>query len=142
MKKITKQLRITFFMFCLLELCIVACYEFGVILEGGFSGMMTAEFLTATVMELLTIIVIPVALKMIKYGAVRNIIKREREAGYYRMAMSRMWLLCVPMLANTLCYYLFMNVAFAYMAIVLAISLVFVYPTENRSVTEADLDEE
>lgn len=141
MKKITKQLRVIFFMFCLLEVGFVLCYETGIILEGGFSGMMTAEFLTATVMELLTIIVIPVALKMIKYGAVRNVINREGEAGYYRMARCRMFLLLIPMLANTLCYYLFMNVAFAYMAIVLAISLVFIYPTENRSITEAGMED-
>lgn len=140
MKKITKQLRSTFWLFCLLEVCIVACYECGLYVEGGFAGNITSEFITATVMELLTIIIIPIALKMMKWGAVRAVIRNQKEAGYYRMALNRLWLLLIPMLANTLCYYLFMNVAFAYMAIVLAISLAFVYPTEKRAEAEAELE--
>ena len=120
----------------------MASYECGVILEGGYAGYTTAEFIVATVMELLTIIIIPVALKMMKWGAVRIVIRNEGAAGYYRVALRRMWMLLIPMLANTLCYYLFMNVLFAYMAIILAISLVFVYPSENRCIAEADIDGE
>lgn len=136
MEKVSKQLMSTFWLATLLEIIIVVCYETNLMLEGGFAGNVTAEFIMVTVMELLTIIMIPIALKMIKYGAVRNIIKREGASGYYRVAMMRMCMIFLPMLVNTLCYYLFMNVAFVYMAIVLAISAIFVYPSKNRCEAE------
>lgn len=141
MKQLSKRLMSFFYATAILELGIVALYETNIILEGGFAGNTTAEFLSATVMELLTIIVVPVALRMIKYGAVRNIIRREREEGLRKVCMLRLTMLMLPMLVNTMCYYLFMNVAFAYLAIVLAISLVFILPTEARCRMEMEEDE-
>ena len=43
-----------------------------------------------------------------------------------------MSLLADPMLINTLLYYVFMNVAFGYMAIIGLLSMVFVYPSKSR----------
>lgn len=120
----------------LLEAVIVMCYETNIILEGGYAGNVTAEFITVTVMELVTIVSVPVALKMIKYSASQDIIRRKREDGLYKLASIRMALIVVPMLVNTLCYYLFLNVAFAYLAIVLAISLAFIVPTAKRCESE------
>lgn len=140
MKQLSKGLMSVFYAAVILELCIVALYETNIIIEGGFAGNVTAEFIVATVMELSTIIIVPVALRMIKYGAVRNIIRREKEEGLRKMALLRMAMLVLPLLVNTMCYYLFMNAAFAYMAIVLAISLVFIIPTETRC--KIELEEE
>ena len=139
-KQLSKRLMSTFYASVILELLMVTLYETDFILEGGMTGHNTAEFIMCTIMELLTIIVIPIALRMIKYGAVVNIIREKQQQGLYSIAMIRMSLLIVPMLVNTLCYYLFMNVAFAYMAVVLAISLFFIIPTKGRC--EAELETE
>ena len=49
----------------------------------------------------------------------------------------RLSLLCVPMMVNIVSYYLFMWVGFAYLAIILLLSLFFVYPSLSRCYNEA-----
>ncbi len=38
----------------------------------------------------------------------------------------------MPMLVNAVLYYVFMNVAFGYMAIILFLSTLFIFPTQER----------
>lgn len=119
-----------------LALLIIAVYESGVLLEGGMTGDANAEFLTMMTMELLTVCAIPVSLRLFRFEAVKRYIATRRERGHYRMALTRMALLVVPMLVNLMCYYMFVKVAFAYLALILAISLVFIIPTKNRCASE------
>lgn len=105
------------------------------VLEDGRGG---DEFVVLTFMELLTLCLIPVALRLMKFGRVaRTLVSPEAllHWGSLRLAM-----LCVPMVANTLLYYLYMNVAFGYMGIILLLTLAFVWPTEARC--EAELRSE
>lgn len=139
MEQFRKKLKSVFCVGVIIEVAIVVLYETGMLMEGNFATNTTAEFLIATVMDLATIIVIPVALRMIKYGAVQNIIREQREAGLYKVAMLRLNMLMLPMLLNTIFYYYFLNVAFIYLAIVLAISLVFVVPSKKRCEQELEI---
>ena len=50
--------------------------------------------------------------------------------------MTRLLMLCVPMIVNTVLYYVFMNVAFGYMGIILFLCLFFVMPTMDRCLSE------
>ena len=85
-------------------------------------------------MELLTLCIIPVSLRLFKFGAVsRRLVSAESLLKY---GMVRMLMLCLPMLANTLLYYLYMNVAFGYMAIIVFLCLAFVLPTKTRCESE------
>lgn len=88
------------------------------------------EFMAATVMELLTLCAIPMALRLFRFARVASGLVSAR--ALLKWGMVRMLMLCVPMVANTLLYYLYMNVAFGYMAIILLISLAFVVPTMAR----------
>ena len=56
----------------------------------------------------------------------------------------RLAMLTVPMVVNTLLYYLFMNVAFGYLAIILALCIFFVFPSMSRCEAEVGMggDEE
>lgn len=139
MKQLSKRLMAAFWLGTILELLIVCLFETNFMLEGGLATNTTAEFIIATVMVLVTICAIPVALRMMKYGAVLNLIQREREEGLYKAAMLRMTLLMLPMLLNTVFYYNFLNVEFAYLAIVLAISLAFIVPTVKRCEAEMEV---
>ena len=44
----------------------------------------------------------------------------------------RLLLLLLPLCADTLLYYLYMNTTFGYLGIILVLCLPFVYPSENR----------
>ena len=49
-------------------------------------------------------------------------------------------LLLLPLLVNTLLYYMYANVAFGYMAIILVIVLPFVYPSMERCMSEVEAE--
>ena len=53
-----------------------------------------------------------------------------------RFGMTRLLALCLPMVINTILYYLYMNVAFGYLAIVLLLALTFIVPTKARCESE------
>lgn len=120
----------------ILSLAIIMLYETNVLLEGSLCGDANTEFMAVMLMELLTICAVPVALRMFRFRMVRTHIERHGAPGHLRLAMLRLMLLTVPMVANILCYYLFVKVAFAYLAIILAISLVFILPTTERCESE------
>lgn len=93
------------------------------------------EFVAATIMELLTICIIPIAMKLLKLKCVERRMTTLR--GVQRFSTYRCLMLTLPLLVNTLLYYMFMNVAFGYMAIILLLSLAFVWPTRQRCHDEA-----
>lgn len=100
------------------------------------------EFVAAVAMEVLTIAFIPLALKLFKLHAVAKRLRTPQALlclGSLRLAM-----LTVPMVVNTLLYYLFMNVAFGYLAIILALCIFFVFPSMSRCEAEVGMggDEE
>ena len=70
------------------------------------------------------------ALRLFRFSAVA----RQLTTTYalLRWGTLRLLMLCVPMVANTLLYYLYMNVAFGYMGIILLLCLAFVLPTKAR----------
>lgn len=136
MKETSRKLMIPYIGSIILAAGTVVLYETQIILEGGLAGDVQGEFLTATVMELLTICSIPLALRLFKFRKVRSIIEKEKEDGLFRMALIRMALICLPMLVNTLLYYLYMAPAFGYMAMVGFISMAFITPTVKRCDSE------
>lgn len=137
MKETSRKLMIPYIGSIVLTAVMVVLYETQTILEGALAGDVQGEFLAVTVMELLTICSIPVALRLFKFRKVRDIIERKKAEGLYLMALVRMALICLPMLVNTLLYYLYMAPAFGYMAIVGFISMAFITPTVKRCESEA-----
>lgn len=92
------------------------------------------EFVAVTAMELLTLCIIPVALRLFRFDAVaKRMVSAE---ALCRWGSLRLLMLCVPMVLNTLLYYLYMNVAFGYMGIILFLCLFFVAPSKSRCESE------
>ena len=113
-----------------LALLLVLLFETDLLPYGTLTELKHAEFITAIIMELLTIAVIPLALKLFK---LRPVAARLNSPGQLaRFGLVRILLLATPMVANTLLYYLFMNVAFGYMGIILLLCMVFITPTQER----------
>lgn len=94
----------------------------------------SVEFVVATIMELLTICVIPVALKLFRFKRIGKLLTSAEALS--KWGTIRLLMLCVPMIVNTVFYYMFMNVAFGYMGIIIFLCLFFVVPTKERCRSE------
>lgn len=137
MKQVRLTLTILFWTILALALITVVLFETG-ILEFGYyaSDQVQAEFLLTIMMEILTLAAIPLALKLFKFKSVRaDLIARKAEA-LRKWGLLRLLLLLVPLLVNTLLYYAYANTTFGYMAIILCLTLPFVYPGKERCESE------
>ena len=130
---------------CLLALLVVAVFETGLILPGGWADLgnetvVTLQFL----MQMLTLAAIPLALFLFKIGYVRAILHTDESHVSSHLLFwgsVRMMILCVPMVLNMFFYYAFGDsVSFFYLAVILALSLFFVYPSKKRCEHECHLD--
>lgn len=121
---------------------IIALFESEAVMPGVIEKGSQAEFLLLTLMEMLTVCMIPAALRLFKTKRVRRDIASEPVRGLQRWGVVRMSMLCGTMVINILLYYITpLNVAFAYMAIICLISLVFINPTMRRCEAEAGADD-
>ncbi len=136
MKRTMKVLRVELFASILASLLLVALFEADALPCGVLCGGGNAEFILACIMELLTICLVPLSLWLFKVGRIGRDLRSRRGAALLRWGTIRMMMLCLPMVSNTLLYYLFMNVAFGYMAIIGLISLAFIYPGRARCEAE------
>lgn len=120
----------------------VAIFEGGLLETGFLAGFEEIEFYATLVMELLTIACIPLALKLFSIRRIKERLMTEGASALRPYGMIRLILLTVPMFINTLLYYFFMSPSFAYMALLLLLSLAFVVPTKGRCEKEIGYGEE
>lgn len=134
-------LQIAFYSIVVPAILLVLLFESNVFPTGLYADNRAADFLFTTIMEILTICCIPLALRLIKDKTMKKYDVPRRMQIYRRKAMLRLLLLGCPLLINTFLYYLFMNVAFGYMAIILFLCLLFIIPTKERQQREARIDD-
>ena len=134
-------LQIAFYSIVVPAILLVLLFESNVFPTGLYADNKTADFLFTTIMEILTICCIPLALRLIKDKTMKKYDVPRRMQIYRRKAMLRLLLLGCPLLINTFLYYLFMNVAFGYMTIILFLCLLFIIPTKERQQREARIDD-
>lgn len=140
--KHTQNILMCFFLsFIAAALVVVIVFE-GNLLPAGIliSDNKTAEFLTASILELATIALIPCALRLFKVRSVERRITTPEALLHW--GGIRQLMLCVPMLLNVLLYYLYLNVAFGYLAIILFLCLFFIVPTKERCQSEIYKEEQ
>lgn len=143
MKKVKQTLTVLFWTFVTLALLIVVLFETET-LEVGFCTLAggQTEFLLTMLMELLTLAMIPLALKLFKFKRIHSDLTSRKSAALGKWGILRLLMLLVPLLANTLLYYAYANTTFGYMAIILVIVLPFVYPSMGRCVAETTEEQE
>jgi len=134
-------LQITFYSIVVTAILLVLLFENNVFSTGLYADNKPADFLFTTILEVLTICCIPLALRLIKDKTMKKYDVPRRMQIYRRKAMLLLLLLGCPLLVNTFLYYLFMNVAFGYMAIILFLCLLFIIPTKERQQREARIDD-
>lgn len=121
----------------LVSAAIVALYETETLMPACLVGDANAEFITVSAMEILTICLMPLALRLFKLKRISKELATSGRQALAKWGSIRMAMLCLPMIANTLLYYMSgLNVAFGYMAIIGLICLVFIYPGTSRCMSE------
>lgn len=131
-------LKIVIAAFALTSCAIIFLYESHCLPEGIFADKKQSEFIVLTCMEILTICTIPLALRLFKFKSVKRSLDVNGIQAVQKWGIIRIVLLTMPMTLNILLFYLFGNVAFGYMAIILFLSLFFIYPTKNRCQSEIE----
>ena len=119
-----------------LVLVTLVLFETGLLPQGYFAADKELEFIVVSIMELQSICLIPLALRLFKFRYVADDLKARGERALKKWGILRMDMLCIPMFLNVFFYELFLTPAFGYMAIIFAISLVFVLPTKSRCENE------
>lgn len=138
METIQKKLQLIFWIPFVLSAIIIVSGELDIIPNGILANDKQVEFVIMSMMEILTIIAIPVALKLFKFKAIANKLASDTLLHFERWGIVRLCLLNVPMVINLVCYYLFVGAGFGYLAIILFLSLFFVYPSLSRCNNETD----
>lgn len=142
-KQVQRILLTNFLFMVVVALLLVALYETEVLTPTDMSADATLMFGILTLMELVTILVIPMALKLFALKAIRRKLVSGKGDALLFWGTARINMLCLPMLVNTFMYYQTMSPAFGYMAIILFLCLFFIYPSIGRCETETeDVDSE
>ena len=125
-------------------LLLVALYETGLYQEGLLAGNAQMEYILQSVSILLTIGLIPFALRMFNL----NLVKRIKELplqqalkSYQTWSLLRLALLFVPAIMALSFYYLTMNTTNLFCACMALIATLFCVPSESRIKNELDLPE-
>ncbi len=84
---------------------------------------------------LLTVICVPVALKLLSWQNIRGCI-RNNPTEYYVWATKRLLLIYVPMLLNILLHYLLMDMSPFYLSLICAVAVLYVWPSKARMMQE------
>lgn len=138
METIQKKLQLIFWIPIVLSAIIIVSGELDIIPNGILANDKQVEFVIMSMMEILTIIAIPVALKLFKFKAIANKLASDTLLHFERWGIVRLCLLNVPIVINLVCYYLFVGAGFGYLSIILFLSLFFVYPSLSRCYNETD----
>ena len=138
MKKISKQLTLVYILLAAIALAIVVLYELDVLESGVLADSKQTEFVALTVMELSTLAMAFLGLRLFKFPMIHTQLVTEKEPAMLKWGLLRLFILEVPMIVNTYLYYMYMNPTFGYLAIILLLTLPFVFPSEGRCLAETN----
>ena len=125
-------------------LLLVVLYETGLYQEGLLAGNAQMEYILQSVSILLTIGLIPFALRMFNMNLVKRIKDlplQQALKSYQIWSILRLALLFVPAILALSFYYLTMNTTNLFCACMALIATLFCVPSENRIKNELDLPE-
>ena len=139
MKETQRKLLIAFFAPVIMAVIIIVLYETECLMPGNLPDP-TVNFLAGTVMVLLTIGSIPFALYMFRIPKIHRQLTDDAQKAPQRLltfGMLRMMMLAVPMVVNIWFYYFFsFTTSYFYMAVILFLSMFFIYPSMDRCLAE------
>ena len=135
-KTAQRYLLFNFLFMLVLCLLMVVLYECEWLEIGSLGNDAYLLFLLQLVMEAVSIVAIPVALKMFSIRYVHRLLVKGQGVALLRWGTARINLLCLPLVVNTFLYYQTMWAGFGYLAIILLLCLFFIYPSIDRCESE------
>lgn len=125
--------KITYISSLALAALIAAAYEFGLAPTGVVPSDGVAAYWLSIAGVVLTLVAIPLALKWDKIGFIHGRFAPSEpalaDACRTRSNILRIATLFVPLVFNTVCYYLFgCETSFAYMALMIVVAYAFIWP--------------
>lgn len=134
-----------FWVIIAVTVAVVFLFETDMLLAGVVSSPMT-QMWTAMIMQLITIAAIPSALYLFRTSAIKKSLttdEQEAPRQLCRWGIVRLFLLGLPLVMNAVCYYLCgHDVRYFYLAIILVLSLFFIYPSIGRCENDCKPDKE
>lgn len=133
-----RVLMCVFWSYIIITLFMAIAFETETLPTGVYATFKQTEFVISFGMELLTVCLIPLALRLFKFQKVHNDLLQRQETALMKWGQCRLAMLALPLFMNVLFYYLFMNTTFGYMGIILLLCMPFVYPSMNRCRAELE----
>lgn len=121
-----------------LSLLLMLAFATGVMCRGALAEETQLVFVAECVMELLTLLFGWFALRLFKWKKVHTELVEGGAVALQKWGVLRLTMLELPLLLNVLCYGLFDVTAFFYLAVILLVCLVFVYPSAGRCISEIE----
>ena len=141
MKSISKRLVVIYMSLAAIALAIIILYETDILEAGVMEEQKQLEFILTAMMELISLGAAFMGLRLFKFKTVHNDLVNRQEPAMWKWGVIRLLILEVPMVIDTLLYYIYMNTTFGYLAIILLLCLPFVFPSLNRCIDETTEDE-
>ena len=141
MKRISKYLTCLYMLLAALTLAVIVLYETDILESGIMAEEKQSEFLLTALMELVSLGAAFLGLRLFKFRIVHDDLINRQEPAMKKWGTIRLLILEVPMLADTLLYYIYMNTTFGYLAIMLLLCLPFIFPSLNRCLAETTEEE-
>lgn len=139
MKQTQTILKLQFWTDLTVTAVMAVLFETEVLSTGLLAGLSpNTELVVTTLVELLSLLLIPVSLKMFKFKPVRQDLVQRKEQALRKWGVVRLGVLFSVLFVNTLLYYIYMNTAFGYLVIITLLCLPFVYPSRDRCLTETE----
>lgn len=136
MKSISKRLVVIYMSLAAIALAIIILYETDILEAGVMEEQKQLEFILTAMMELISLGAAFMGLRLFKFKTVHNDLVNRQEPAMWKWGVIRLLILEVPMVIDTLLYYIFMNTTFGYLAVMLLLCLPFVFPSVNRCLAE------
>ena len=119
-----------------MALVIIVLFETGELPVGVMAADKQSEFVLTALMEILSLGAAFLGLRLFKFQAIHRDLVSRKEPAIWKWGMTRLLILQVPMVINTLLYYIYMNTTFGYLGIILLLCLPFVFPSLSRCLAE------
>lgn len=136
MKLISQKLTVACFLLLALTIGFVLLYETDTLESGLLAEDKQSEFFLTFMMELLSLGASFLGLRLFKFAFVHAELVTHPEPAMLKWGIIRLLILEVPMLIDTLLYYIYMNTTFGYLGIMLLLCLPFVFPSVGRCLAE------
>ena len=141
MKSISRKLTIIYMSLAALTLVVILLYETDILETGVLEEKKQSEFILTALMELVSLGAAFLGLRLFKFKVVHYDLINRQEPAMMKWGTVRLLILELPMLVDTLLYYIYMNTTFGYLAVMLLLCLPFVFPSLNRCLAETSEEE-